>query len=274
MTSISLHTMPRWDHVAFEQIRAVGLRVRAFGVLFAGALLLYGGIAIRVSMTIHSAPSAHARQSAANFEYSPEISSLLTYLALLLPALIWHEESPVKRMYHSSMPVPRATHALTKALAGWVWAMAGTAFFMVVVVAIDTITRNIMGIPIDIGRNLVAWEWFVPFTSVTIAYAISSAAAIGAQTPAVWVVGVPVLYVGAAVVAAGLGFSAVAQRMLLVFSGYYGVAAAVAGQVFEISDVGARLGPSAARWLTAAALWGTVAAMLLWFTSRRRSAKG
>ncbi len=266
MTAIALHRTPRWLDVAREQIRAVGLHVRVVGVLLLGSLALYSAVAIRVSMNQHA-----AGRSVTGFDFTPQVSMILTYLALLLPAMMWHDEKPSRRMYHLSMPIGRSTHALTKAFAGWVWLMAGTALFVLVIVVVDAVTRNITGHHAPAGSNLKTWEWIVPFTAVSVAYAISCAAAIGTETPAVWIAGLPLLYVGVSVVAAALGYPAASQSLLKLFTGFYGAGAAMGGIVDGGADSAGRLlAASAGRWIGATALWGAAAAAGLYAVSRRR----
>jgi hypothetical protein len=263
-----MHSVPRWSDVALEQIRSVGLRLRAFGALLLGALILYALVAMRVAANDHAATVAHVRHSVTKFEFTPDISILIAYLALLLPALVWHEENPAKRMYHLSMPVGRSAHALTKVFAGWVWLMAGTAVFLLVVISVDGITSNMEGAQWAFATHVAAWEWLVPFTAVTIAYALSSAAAVGAKTPAVWIVGPPVIYVGVAILIAMLGASKVSESMFTLFSGYYGAAAAIGGRYVGIDSAG----PRVVRWLVTTALWGSATAALLVVVSRARKA--
>jgi hypothetical protein len=270
VTAIAMHSTPRWSDVAIEQIRAAGLRLRAIGVILLGTLLMFGGIAIRVALNFRNSIAAHPHQSPTSFGYSPEVSVLVMYLALILPAALWHEESPSRRMYHMSMPIDRSTHALTKALAGWAWAMIATLVFVLFIMAIDAITRRIAGISTPAFQGIEFWEWLVPFTSVTIAYMLSSAAAIGAETPAVWIVGPPVLYAGVAIVLAMLGLPQVSASMLKLFSGYYGAASSLGGQVLGMDSLGHATGPSIGRWLGATAIWGAGAAAILYLVSNRR----
>ncbi len=273
MTAVAIHPVPSWPNVALEQIRAMGLRTRAAGALLVGALALYAGVAIRVTMNQHAAALASGRHyGVTTFEFTPQASIILTYFALLLPAMLWHDEKPKRRMYHLSMPVGRSTHALTKALAGWFWLMAGTALFVGAIVVVDLVTRQILGPFARPAASLEAWEWLVPFTTVTIAYALSAAAAIGAETPAVWIVGPPILYAGASVVAALMGHPKVSQTMLKLFSGFYGAGAAMGGTIEGLDAAGRMLGPSAARWIGASVIWGSAAALVLYLVSRRRGA--
>ncbi len=268
-----MHAAPRWRDIAIEQVRAVGIHVKSVGVLLIGSMLIYGAVVARVATNARNAHLDHRLYATTSFAFTPQVSILIAYLALLIPALMWHDEGPTRRMYHLAMPVDRSTHALTKAFAGWVWMMIGTAVFVLCVVAVDFMAKRIGGVPPRVPI-IAAWEWVVPFTCVTIAYALASAAAIGAQTPAVWVVGPPVLYAGAAFTAALLGYQAVAQSMFKLFSGYYGASTAIAGWVDEINPGASHAVGSASpeRWLGASLIWGVPAAILLIVVARRRGA--
>ncbi len=271
MTTLPVHAAPSLRDVVFEQIRSVGLRVRAVGALLVGALLMYAAFAISVARNQHLAALEHASRGHTNFGFVPEVSVLITYLALLLPALMWHDETPTKRTYHLAMPVARSTHALTKTLAGWVWVMIGTAAFIATVVTVDLITRHIGGVPLRLSERVEWWGWLVPFTSVTIAYLLGSAAAVGAQTPLVWIVGPPVIWAATGIAAASVGFSGTAQSMLKLFSGEFGASAAIGGRVVQPEDWGRVLGmPNG--WFGATVIWGAAATIVLVVISRRRSA--
>jgi hypothetical protein len=268
-----MHAAPRWRDVAIEQIRAVGIHVRSVGALLIGSMVIYGAVVVRVAVNAHNAKLEHRLYATSSFAYTPQISILIAYLGLLLPALMWHDESPVRRMYHLAMPVDRSTHALTKAFAGWVWLMAGTVVFVLCIVVVNIIAKQVGGPPPRIAV-IFAWEWLVPFAAVTIAYVFASAAAIGAQTPAVWIVGPPVLYAGAAFAIALLGYQATAQSMFKLFSGYYGASTAMGGWVDEINPGASHAVGSASpeRWLGASLIWGVTAAVLLIVVARRKGA--
>jgi hypothetical protein len=280
MTAISLHAAPRWRDIAWEQIRIVGLRLRTAGALLLVMLALFGGIAIQAAQHSREWNLSHAGHESVNFSYTPELSFLFASLAILLPLAMWLEEDPTRRAYHWSMPVSRATHAMTRTFAGWVWLVAVIAVWLAFIVAIDAITQRIVGatLPRPLGAleylaggssprhaTVGAWEYLVPFTAATIAYLFASAAAIGARTPLVWIAGPPLIYAGVSILAFTLGHSELSRAMSTIISGSYGASAAMAG-VIRVDAV-----PSLGRWLGAAALWGGAASMLLYAVSHRRN---
>lgn len=268
MTAISLHPTPRWRSVAGEQVRAVGLHIRAAGVLLVATLAVFGVLAIRYTVATKST----LYHSPPNFGYTPESSVLVTYFALLIPALMWHDEKPSKRIYHRAMPMAGSNHALTRVFAGWLWTMAATALFLLFVVSIDELARRVGGFPFNSYRQIAAWQWLVPFTSASIAYALSSAAAVGTESPAVWVVGVPMLYWGLAYMLGMFGAPHASAGMFKLFSGYLGAGASMGGTLNGNPVPGQVPTPSISRWIEATALWGAAAAALLYTVSRRRPA--
>lgn len=265
MTAISLHATPRWGAVAWEQLRTVGLRMRTTGALLLVTLALYGGVAIQVARNARATNLSPAGRATFNFSYSPELSAIIACLALLLPISMWLEEDPTKRAYHWSMPVSRSMHAMTRTFAGWVWLVVVTAAALSFIVAIDAITRRIVGATLSGHAAIGTWEYLVPFTAATIAYLFASAATIGARTPLVWIVGPVVIYAGASILAFMLGFPQVSNAMGTIISGFFGATAAMYGNI-RVAGV-----PSLDRWLGASALWGGAAAVLLYVVSHRRS---
>lgn len=268
MTAISLHAPARWRVIAFEQVRAVGLQLQTAGALLLVTLVLYGGLALYAARRTHEANMVHAGHATVNFAYDPAMSVTLAFLALFLPVVIWNEESPPRRSYHWSMPIARSTHALTRAVAGWVWLIGVTAVWLAFIVAIDAITQRIVGLPSSHREVVAGWALLVPFTAVTIAYLLGSGAAIGARTPLVWIAGLPAIYFGASlVVLIMLGLPDAARTMLEAFTGLYGASAAMAGQIRVDGAF------SLQRWLGAAALWGGASSILVFAMACRRSEK-
>lgn len=265
MSTIDLHAPPSWRVIAFEQIRVIGLHLRALWTGLVVILVLYGGLVFRVARRAHEANAHSGGHATLNFAYTPEASVTIAWLALFLPCAIWRDEEPIRRAYHWSMPVSRSTHTLTKALAGWVWLIGVTAAWLFLIVSIDALAQRIVGTTSPHREVLSGWVLLVPFTAVTTAYLLGSAAAVGARTPLVWIAGLPTIYFGASLIFEVLGFADGARSMMAAFSGRYGALAAMAGFIRVDRE------PDLYRWLVVAALWSCVAGILLYAVSSRRS---
>ena len=277
--------VPSWTSIAIEQVRLVGLRFRAaggallaLGVLVGGVFVWYlraagsGAIAIRAIKLSNHALSAKARAQLAHplgplhFIYSPEICTVMVALALLLPIAMWQDEPPARRDYHRVMPISASTHTLLRVLAGWWWMMLLTMLFLIAVVTVPTIVGWMPGaLPMSI-HYMTWWEWIVPFTAVTVAYLFTSAAAVGARRPLVWVGGTFILYWGLLALSVMLQMKPSVNALSQGYSGFYGLAAAVMGQVSWAAGA-----PNALRWLGATVIWGLAGAGLLVVVSRRRA---
>lgn len=270
MTSIALHTPPRWRTVAGEQIRTVRLFLRRTGLLL---LALYGvGIVVSIWMAFHVIDMRADNPAAAhvNFAHSPASSMLITLIAFLLPFGVWQDEDPTRRAYHWMMPVARHTHALTRVFAGWVWLMVATMLYLAVSVAMVLITQRITGEPQSYGPTFAAWEWLVPFTVGTIAYMFVSAAAVGSRQPIAWIVGVVVLYAALIYLLTMAGYAEAANKVASVYSGEYGARAAMLGRIDAVDLVHRQMYSSLARWLGSTAIWGAMGTALLAWVSYRR----
>jgi hypothetical protein len=267
MTAISLHAPPSWRAIAEEQVRAVGLLMRVAGALLLVVLLLFGGVAISTALRVRDFNAKHLGHAVANFGFTPEVSIIIAFLALFLPIAMWQDEGPPKRAYHWSMPVARSTHALTKTFAGWIWLLAATAVFVLLISIIDAITKRIAGLSFPPDPNFKAWEWLVPFTAVTIAYLFASAAAVGARSPLIWMAGAIMGYFGVIGILNLLGYPDLARAMMKLFSGFYGANTALGGQIGADNTMGSSIFPSLERWLGATIIWGAAGAGLLYAVS-------
>lgn len=277
-----LGSVPDGTILALEQVRLVGLRFRVAGAaLLALGLLTCAGfvwylnvVSTGVIATRNiklAAMSAHARAtldhplSPMHVSFSPAISIVVVVLALLLPLAVWQDEAPGQRGYHLVMPVRASTHTLLRVLAGWAWLMAITILYLAAFNIVPALVQLIPGaLPWEV-HYMSWWEWLVPFTAVTVAYVYASAAAVGARRPLIWM-GAPIIaFVAAVMLLQMLDMPDESARVLRIVTGFYGLAAAMAGQVDLRFGV-----PSLARWLGATAIWGFVGAALLVATARRR----
>ena len=269
MTSIALHAAPRWRTVAGEQINTVRVLLRRAGLLI---LAIYGAtIAVSITVAITARNEVRAGNLAhANIAYTPVSSALIVLIAFLLPFGVWQDEDPSRRSYHWMMPVARHTHALTRVFAGWVWLMAATILYLLVLIVTVIIAERITGEPQSYGPTFAAWEWLVPFTVGTIAYMFVSAAAVGSRQPIAWIVGVVVLYAVLNFLLFMGGYPDAANKVASVYSGEYGARAAMLGRIDAVDVVHRQMYSSLTRWLGSTAIWGAMGAALLAWVSYRR----
>lgn len=270
MTSITLHAAPRWRTVAFEQISTVRVLLRRAGLLM---LAIYGAViavSINVAITARDDVGVRNLPHVNYFTYSPASSWLIVLIAFLLALGVWQDEDPSRRSYHWMMPVARHTHALTRVFAGWVWLMAATILYLLVLIVTVIIAERITGEPQSYGPTFAAWEWLVPFTVGTIAYMFLSAAAVGCRQPTTWIVGVGALYVALILALTMTGHPEASNRVASVFSGEYGAAAAMLGRIDAVDVVHRQMYSSLTRWLGSTAIWGAMGAALLAWVSYRR----
>ena len=264
-----MHAPQRLRGLALEQVRAMGLLMRTAGALLLGIYVLLAAVAINAAIDARAMNAAHAGYVRLDFGYTPDMSLILAALALFIPLILWQDEDPTRRLYHWSMPVRQSTHALIKALAGWVWMMLAVVVFLIVCVVVLAVTQHITGDVRPYSFGVVWWEWLVPFPSVTIVYLFASAAAVGTRRPFIWIFGSIVIYPGVIALlqqAGGREMRDVARAMSDAITGYYGAVAAVGGSIGEPPT----MQPSVGRWLGASAVWAGFGAALLWFAAARR----
>lgn len=184
MSEVVLHPKPRWEEIAREQFRAVGIaQRRELALLAIGTLLL---VLLFVYAIVRHGPPEMDRS---NF---PQILSLLvtpaSLLGLFWPLSVWKDEGPTRRSYLGSMPVDRPLHTVMKSLNGWLWLMIVGLCFLAVVLLLFTVTGNARSI------DAPAYLWVRPFTAATTMYLLGSVAAILADHPGRWIIGVAIGY--------------------------------------------------------------------------------
>jgi hypothetical protein len=270
MTAIAMHSAPRWAAVATEQVRAVALLMRRAGLLLLSLYLV--GIAVGIKMALHvvdmranNLPGAHI-----NLTYSPPSVILVTLVALLLPFGVWEDEDPRRRAYHWSMPVTRSAHAVARVIAGWVWLMAATLLYLIGAALTVVITERITGEAQSYGPQFVAWTWLYPFTAATIAYLLLSVAAVGSRKPIAWVLVVIALFGVLSMILRALEYQQAAKMVEGLYTGEYGLAAAVMGHIQGVNAPRPGFYWSLTRWLGSTAIWASVATGLLLWVARRR----
>ena len=198
MNTISLHPMPSWWTVLEEQVRSVGIVIRravtVSGVLFLVLSILFIAEALREGSPI---------------SLSPQLVTLVTFVAPLFAIAVWREEYRFPRSYLAALPVNRTYHALAKAAAGWVWLMVLVVLFMCWMLLLTFITGGHVGID-EVrllvherpSNNLLAeiktvptlwrtapWQWMAFFSSSTAAYCIGSAVVLAGSRMRWWLAG-------------------------------------------------------------------------------------
>jgi len=269
MTSIPLHSMPRWRTVAGEQIRAVGLMTRKAGLALIALLVVLLVVVVQASIRERNTEGMQLRSGMLEVAAAPW-ATIAGIIAALFAIALWRDEEPDRRSYHWMMPVEAPVHTLTKVLAGWMWLLAATAIGLMSIALIGGLSSVITGLAMP--PEIFTWSfWFVPITSITIAYVLVSAATVGTRQPLLWLAGVILLYSGSLLALEVLGYRATHDVVRTAFTGEYGISAALAGDIDRLDTAQLRMTPSIARWLGATALWGGLGALLLVATSYRRA---
>lgn len=266
----ALHARPRWPVVFREQVRATGMVLRTLGALLLPLFLILAGAAIRAVAASRKLNDSGAGRVAMYFSFTPRMSLLCVFFALVLPLIVWQDEDPSRRLYHHAMPVSRVGHASLKSAAGLLWLMFATVLFLLGVATVQVILDR-MGMPQPYDRGFTWWEWLVPFTSLAVAYLFSSAAAVGTRRPVIWIFTPIVLFVLIGREVHEMYFRRLDHALQRVVTGYYGAAAALGGNVGVLDlDAHAML-PSLVRWLGATAIWGSAGAAVFYLAARRRT---
>jgi len=258
-----LHPTPAWTTVAAEQVRVVGLRLRTALLLLGLAFLILCAGVLNMAWSTRQTNLEGIGHAEMLFGFSPEMSVVVAVLATVLALLVWQEAEPSRRTYFMSMPVAGDVHLVTKALAGLVWAAVLTAAILVGVGVLGGIAVRLAGNAGARSAPVYAWEWGVPFTAMAIAYALSSAAAIGSRLPVIWIVSLAAAY-GALVGLLNLaGMPHASNVVATVWSGYYGLSAALSGHINAFNVAQGYSYPSWSRWLGTAGLWGAMSGILV-----------
>lgn len=261
--AIALHPVPARGAIVREQIAAVGIALRKERNAFLGVLAAFAVLAI------WSAFRARTEFHQASIDYGPAATIPMTLIALLIPFGVWRSEDRARRAYHWTMPVARTEHTLVKTFAGWLWLMGGVAVYLVTLAVLGVVMRAVSGASPE--RVASMWEWLVPFTSVTIAYLLTSVAIIGSAHAWRWIGGTIIGYFIVLLVLEVLELRDVKRAVQLIVDGTYGLSAAIFGNVNTV-HVGHRFfvgDPT--RWLGATLLWGALTGVALWLAARRHA---
>lgn len=253
------HPVPGAGAVLREQARAVGLALRRE---IAAALALMAAVAAITGFFV-------LRGSRGGEFALADVALVPALLAFFAPAAVWRGEPPSRRAYFWTLPVERPRHTLVKTLAGWGWLMALVAAFLLWAAASAAMTGGDFRVGGEWAQVLThrhlpparritplalqAWMWLVPFLGATVTYLLGSALVLASEHPWRWLSG--------GLLAAFLVYRLPAQAprnaMDAVLMGRAGLATLLTGI------------PSSGAWLTAVAVWGAGALVLVAAAARR-----
>src|SRR5688572_33046967 len=131
MTSIELHSVPRFGQVIREQFKAIALSLHlpALGVAF---------LATVVTMLAF----ADFLRGRGGVEFAPELSMIPAFAGLLLPIALWQGEKRFGPGFFWTLPVDRTRHALAKVFAGWLVLMIAVTLFVLWLLILALITKG------------------------------------------------------------------------------------------------------------------------------------
>jgi len=260
-TAPALHPVPERSAVVKEQVEAVSIAIRKEQIAFLLTL------AVVVLLGIYSVLRGgdHPGPGHESIEYGPAATIPMTLVALLIPFGVWRSSDRERRAYDWTMPIAQSTHTIIRMLAGWLWLMLGVAIYLAVLVLFQIVMVGLMGGSMRV--DVPAWQWLVPFTSVTIAYLLTSAAMIGSEHPWRWIGGIIIGYLIAMLVLDVLKLADIRHVLQLIVGGHYGLTAAIFGDLRLPYDVN----PSLERWLGATLIWGVLSIAGVWLAARRHS---
>ena len=288
--------LPRLRTVLLEHVRTTGHALRGAALVAAALLAL---------LTLWVALRAASKDVDVSLNAWP--TQLPGLIGALLPIAVWARDERFGPGFLWTLPVDRRRHALTKALAGWVWLMGGVALFVLWLLALTAATGSRVlpetlqvatfeaaaAGPIDAAAlRDVRWApgpriWAVPFTAATVCYLLASALVLGTRHPLRWVIGAVVTYVLGTIaseavrVQLGMRWSDHAPARLLdtLFESRYGLDAVLTARLESLGThttltTGERVMvwwgvPDLGDWRTATLLWTGAGLLALWAAASR-----
>jgi hypothetical protein len=220
--TLNIHEPPAASAVFQLQVRRIGRSLRPEQI---GLAVILGAVAIlALLLAIFGDPT---------LDYPSELNVLIPLGAFLLPFRLWRGE----RLFDGSdlwlMPVERQKHALIRAAAGAVWAVAA--------ITLVVLTLNLLALAAGsptIGTS--AWQWFAPLGGGLVAYLFGSALVLAVRRPLRWSVGL----IAASLLFSALGFRAAVEPLVqAVAHGRLGVERVITG------------GGSSVAWAVALLFW-------------------
>lgn len=255
----ALHSVPERNSIVREQIEAVGVAIRKEQWFFVGTLVAF------LILAVYGALRSGHGEGQGSMEFAPAAVIPMSLVALLIPFGVWRASDRERRAYDWAMPIAQSEHTIIRTLAGWLWLMLGVVMYIVFVLAVEAIVISASGGSLSL--DVPAWIWVVPFTATTIAYLLTSIAIIGSAHPWRWIGGIVVGYVTSLLVLQIVHMQDVGRVLEQIFGGYYGLTAAIFGDLRTARNVE----PNLERWLGATLIWGVLAIGGVWLAARRHS---
>ena len=166
MIEATLHPAPRWREVVLEQIRIVGLSLGPAALVL--GVVLGGGTVMIVSEIIGGGPG---------FDTVDTFPTAI--VAFLFPFVVWRSEKRFGPALLWTFPVDRRRLALAKVFAGFVWLLAGVAFFITWLFVLGLLA----------GASSAHTVARVPFAATFAMYLFGSALVVGLRHPLRWLAG-------------------------------------------------------------------------------------
>lgn len=164
----TLHPTPRGREVVLEQIRIVGLELRAVAVI---AAVFFGVVTVMIAIAI-------VRGDAQTWFDSDEWIQI-SVVAFLYPFAVWRRERRFGPAFLWTLPVDRRRLALAKVFAGWVWLIAAVA----VLISWQRVLAALSGVPDAETVPLIA------LTGATATYLLGCALLLALRHPLRWLLG-------------------------------------------------------------------------------------
>ena len=179
--------------VLVEQVRVVGMSLRG-EALVAGVLVAF--VSIGLGMAIW--------REGLVMDLRTDSHPLYGVLGALLPFAIWKGRDRLQESSFLVLPVEHRRHALTRVLAGWIWLLAAVAALLAWQALLAIVSGGEFGAlttrmvldrpaatmaPVDaswlraVEWTTPAWQWLLPFTGATVAYAMTSALNLATKHP-------------------------------------------------------------------------------------------
>lgn len=234
MIESTLHPLPRFRDVVWEQVRALGLGLRREALVLA--------VVLGIATVIIGGEIVAGGPGSDSDETFP--TALISFL---YPFAVWRSEKRFGPAFLWTLPVDRRRMALAKVLAGGVWLMAAMALFVAWVL---TLTLIAGGSP---AHQLMR----LPFIATIAMYLVGSALVLGLRHPLRWLFGAAGVLLLMGRLSDRLSQPDDAEWRYVPGANDFFSAVQQAAAIFQTL-------PDLAQWAITTMLWLTTGAALLW----------